>query len=213
MGTIRKGALGGFSGKAGSIIGSSWRDISYIKGLPKLSNKPKSEKQLEQQARFAMAIRFLLPVKDYLTVGFNDLKQGRSTGFNVALKNLLEKAVTGLYPALEINYPLAEYSRGPLSGPAAVVVTPETGKLVITWANDVLKATSHTDDELVVLVYEPGSNDYVVGPPSALRSAGIVDVVMPADWASLAVHVYVYFISKTGERVSNSIYAGSAIVL
>ena len=189
MGTIRQGALGGFSGKAGSIIGSSWRDISYIKGLPKLSNKPKSEKQLEQQARFAMAIRFLLPVKDYINVGFNDLKQGRSTGFNVALKCLLEKAVTGVYPALEIDYAFAEYARGPLSVPATVVVTAEPAKLIITWANEVLKASSHLDDEFVVLVYEPDSNDYVVGPPNALRSAGTVDVVMPSDWANLTVHV------------------------
>ena len=41
MGTIRKGTLGGFYVKAESIVGSSCRDISYIKGLSKLSNKPK----------------------------------------------------------------------------------------------------------------------------------------------------------------------------
>lgn len=210
MGTIRNGANGGFSGKAGSIIGSSWRDISYIKGLPKLSNKPKSEKQLDQQARFALAIQFLLPVKDYINVGFNDLKQGRRTGFNVAIRTLLDKAMTGVYPALVIDYTLAEFARGPISKPSAVEVSPETGKLVITWATDVLKASGHTDDELIVLVYEPESNDYVVGPPSALRSAGTVDVVMPSDWVRLEVHVYVYFISKNRDRVSNSIYAGTA---
>jgi len=56
MGTIRNGGNGAFSGKAGSFIGSSWRDINYIEGLSKLSTKPKCEKQLEQQAKFAMAI-------------------------------------------------------------------------------------------------------------------------------------------------------------
>ncbi len=40
MVTIRQGANGGFSGKAGSIIGTR-RDINYIKGLPRLSNTPK----------------------------------------------------------------------------------------------------------------------------------------------------------------------------
>jgi hypothetical protein len=70
MGTIKQGANGGFSGKAGSVIGSSCSNISYIKGLLKLSNKPKSEMQLEQQARFAMAIRFLLPIKDYITKAY-----------------------------------------------------------------------------------------------------------------------------------------------
>lgn len=79
MGTIRQGALGGFSGKAGSIIGSSWRDINYIKGLPKLSNKPKSEKQLEQQAKFALAVKFLLPVKSLMNVGFGQMRTGKGT--------------------------------------------------------------------------------------------------------------------------------------
>jgi len=31
MGTIRQGALGGFSGKAGSMTGSNWKNVNYIK--------------------------------------------------------------------------------------------------------------------------------------------------------------------------------------
>ena len=213
MGTIRKGALGGFSGKAGSVVGSSWRDINYIKGLPKLSNKPKSEKQLEQQARFAMALRTLLPVKDYLNVGFNDLKQGRRTGFNVALQAFLEKAITGIYPALDIDYAMIEFARGSISFPADVLVTPEAGKLVVDWNTQALKAKADMEDQFTVLVYEPNSNDYVVGPPLTLRTTGTVDVVMPSDWAGLTVHVYAYFINKNGKDVSKSIYAGTAIVM
>lgn len=39
MGTIRQGANGSFRGKAGSVIGSSWKGIDYIKGLPKKRTK------------------------------------------------------------------------------------------------------------------------------------------------------------------------------
>lgn len=39
MGTIRQGANGSFRGKAGSVIGSSWKGIDYIKGLPKSGQK------------------------------------------------------------------------------------------------------------------------------------------------------------------------------
>ncbi len=49
MGRIKQGANGGFSGKAGSVIGSSWKGIEYIKGRPKVSNKPATQRQLEQQ--------------------------------------------------------------------------------------------------------------------------------------------------------------------
>ena len=33
MGTIKQGILGGFSGKVGTVVGSSWKGISYMRGL------------------------------------------------------------------------------------------------------------------------------------------------------------------------------------
>lgn len=32
MGTIKQGILGGFSGKVGTVAGSSWKGISYMRG-------------------------------------------------------------------------------------------------------------------------------------------------------------------------------------
>lgn len=49
MGTIRKGANSGFSGKAGSVIESSRKEIEYIKGRSKVSNKPSTQPQPEQR--------------------------------------------------------------------------------------------------------------------------------------------------------------------
>lgn len=46
MGVIRRGVNGCFKGKAGSVIGSSWKSIDYIKGLYKKRTKPASEEQL-----------------------------------------------------------------------------------------------------------------------------------------------------------------------
>ena len=76
MGTIRNGGNGAFSGKAGSFIGCNWSDISYMKGIPKISNKPKTLKQLEQQAKFATAIRFLRPVKMQVEEGLARSSRG-----------------------------------------------------------------------------------------------------------------------------------------
>ena len=32
MGTIKQGILGGFSGKVGTVVDSSWKGISYMRG-------------------------------------------------------------------------------------------------------------------------------------------------------------------------------------
>ena len=33
MGTIKKGILGGFSGKVGTVIGAAWKGIDYMRSV------------------------------------------------------------------------------------------------------------------------------------------------------------------------------------
>lgn len=213
MGRIRNGGNGAFSGKAGSFIGSNWRDINYIKGIPKISNKPKSDKQLEQQAKFALAVRFLLPVKRQINIGFSKIKQGRSTSFNAAVQQILNNAITGIYPDFEIDFPYVAFSHGSLSAPEAVTITPEPGSLVLSWDVSVYAPNAYPDDLLTVLVYEPESNTYVMGPPNSERSLGEVTVALPAHWTGKSAHVYMYYMSKQTGELSPTLYAGSETVV
>ncbi len=66
MGTINQGILGGFSGKVGSVIGASWKDISYMRTRAVNTKDAHTEKQLNQRARFTLSMDFLRPMKAYL---------------------------------------------------------------------------------------------------------------------------------------------------
>jgi len=57
-----KGIKEAYSGKVGSVIGSSWRGVDYVRSLSKISNKKASEGQIAQRAKFAMAVAFLFDV-------------------------------------------------------------------------------------------------------------------------------------------------------
>lgn len=52
MGKIKQGILGGFSGKVGTVVGSFWNGIFYIKALPQSYSKNRSSKQTKQQLYF-----------------------------------------------------------------------------------------------------------------------------------------------------------------
>ena len=52
MGKIKQGILGGFKGKVGTVIGSSWNGIAYMKGLPQSQKDPKTAAQLSQRNYF-----------------------------------------------------------------------------------------------------------------------------------------------------------------
>ena len=40
MGTIKQGILGGFSGKVGTVIGGSWKGISYMRSQAQSVKNP-----------------------------------------------------------------------------------------------------------------------------------------------------------------------------
>ena len=52
MGKIKQGILGGFKGKVGTVIGSSWNGIAYMRGLPQSTKDRKSAAQLVQRDFF-----------------------------------------------------------------------------------------------------------------------------------------------------------------
>ena len=52
MGKIKQGILGGFKGKVGTVIGSSWNGIAYMKGQAQSVRNPKTAAQMTQRNFF-----------------------------------------------------------------------------------------------------------------------------------------------------------------
>lgn len=212
MGTIRNGGNGAFSGKAGSFIGSSWRDISYMRGIPKISKKPKTLKQLEQQARFATAVKFLQPIKDLLNVGFGGQKSGKATGYNLAVKHVLDQAIAGSYPDFVIDYPKVQFAKGSLAAPVGAAALAEAGELVVTWSDDLNPFNANMDDEVTVVIFDPATNIYLSGPMGVTRVEAVMYIPIPAAYLGNTVHVYMFYMSRDS-KLSNSVYVGELVVV
>ena len=54
MGKIKQGILGGFKGKVGTVIGSSWNGISYIRGIAQSVRNANTAAQQTQRGFFKM---------------------------------------------------------------------------------------------------------------------------------------------------------------
>ena len=52
MGKIKQGILGGFRGTVGTVVGSSWNGIAYMKGKPQSVRNPRTDAQLQQREFF-----------------------------------------------------------------------------------------------------------------------------------------------------------------
>lgn len=213
MGVIKKGANGGFSGKAGSVVGSSWNGVDYIKGLPKISHKSASLGQIEQRLRFATATRFLGPLAEVLVRGWKGQTSGRNTPVNVAVKYALANALTGVYPDFEMDPSLVLISQGNLGNLLNLAVqADETGGLSLTWDFIEGDGARKMDDEVWVVVYNPIQETFLTYSAKAIRSALELTLALPANFTGQEIHVYVFCIKSDDKKRSRSVYTGPLTV-
>ena len=202
MGIYVKGLLGAFSGKVGSVIGSNWRSVDYLRSLPKPSSKPATAKQIAQRAKFALAIEFLSPMRDILNIGFNDKSQNKMTAFNQATNDLLFK-IEGEYPDFTIPYPKVKFSTGSLRNVAAVHSLSIEGDPTITWTSGGGVLEGLPTDVVYLILYHPEKADFFV--QMALRGDGECPLD-PAGMGTGEFHVWVMVTNEEGTKRSATRY-------
>jgi hypothetical protein len=212
MGTYRKGILGSFSGKVGTVVGSSWNGIDYMRSLPRPSGKAPTNAQLIQRVKLALATGFLRPISSLVNIGFKSLAV-KQTGFNVATSQIISEAITGTYPDFLIDYSKVLISKGNLTGPwNAVASSPAPSVLNIIWTDNTGSGTAKDTDKAVLLVYNPVQSQYVFTLDGADRLESADSLALPADFSGDTVEVWIAFISADKKTISTSIYAGNVVV-
>jgi hypothetical protein len=211
MGKIEKGILGGFSGKVGTVIGATWKGIAYMRSLSAKRNFVPSLKQLEQQLKFALVMRFLQPMSALLEISFKDYAV-KQTGINSAFAYTFENAITGAYPAYTIDYSLVLISRGTLPnvlGPAVVMGAGSI--LTFSWTDNSGMGGVSPDDQAILVAYCPDMKQAIYTTAGGDRSAatGSLNLV---TFTSTLVETYIGFISADGKTVANSIFTGEVKV-
>lgn len=214
MGTIVNGVNGGFKGKAGSVIGSSWKSINYIKGLYKKRSKPASESQLMQQEKFKTLMRFLLPINVFLKIGFGRKQVNRLTPLNAAFQFNLDKAITGVYPNFVLDYAKVSISDGVLYGAGTVAVAHNAGELTFTWdmgASDTFETFG--DDFVYVLAYHPEKDEFMSTQAPGARADGEITFTISDHLQQGSVHTWLFLSNRSKTRVSKSVYLGEVQLL
>ena len=118
MGIFSKGILGPFSGTVGTVVGSSWKGIDYMRSLPRKSDRAPSQLQLEHRLKFSLIGTFLRTMTPLLQISFKGQSKNMS-GFNSAFSYNMKNAVAGAYPDFEIDFSMALVSRGDLPNAGA----------------------------------------------------------------------------------------------
>jgi hypothetical protein len=209
MAQIEKGILGPITGTVGTVVGSSWKGINYIRSKSS-GRRSSSVEQLDQQFKFSAAINFVSTMADLLKMTFKNYAV-KKTESNAALSYTLRNAITGTSPDYQVDFAKALVSHGNLpnaTAPAATV----TGKAIhFTWTDNSGSGKAAATDKAVLVAYCKNYNQTIFTTASAVRSAGaaVLDV---SNFAGFEAEVWIAFLSADGMEASNSIYLGELMV-
>ncbi len=205
MATFKEGINGPFKGKVGSVIGSSWRKIHYMKGMRKVKrNKPKpSEKQAVQHRKFTLLNRFFMPIVPVLDIGFHSLTS-RATAKNAAFSYNYDHAFVEDGDQVTLNYPALKFSHGSLYTAGAEKASLIGEGVKVIWNPKTYGVGGAMDDVGHAIAYNVSLNLFLC--ETALRHEGEVFIPFEEQIRREEMHVWLFFADGRGKQVSRTEY-------
>lgn len=208
MAKLKHGIFGPISGKLGSLVGGTWKNIPYLREAPKKKNKPalRSEAQIANEQKMKFVNEVLVPFHPFINVGFQHLAIAK-TAISAAYSLNFYQAITGTYPNLAADYSKLVISKGNLSGLINPLITRAADELHLIWENGTGNKAAY-NDQLMFVVYAPALNiaDGFIG--AALRRDLQLSFKLNLKMASAVLEVYVALTSFDRKKIADSLYLG-----
>jgi len=211
MGTIKKGILGGFSGKVGTVVGGSWKGIAYMRSIPARVRNPRTWAQVSHRKKFALAVRLVQPLSGFLRTGWK-LNAYRQSPYNAAMAYTFSNAISGEYPDYEINPAKVLVSHGALTPPTNTFVSYNNGKVELQWEDNSGAGSAKETDKALIAIVNLDKAESLYDTEGALRPDCSQSIPVPSEWSGDEVHAYLGFISENGKEISNSVYVGPVAI-
>ena len=204
MATFKQGILGGFSGKVGGVIGSSWKGIDTMRSQPSSVTNPRTNAQVANRSRFKSVSQLAAAILTTIVKPLNDRFAQKMSGFNDFCQRNAS-AFDALGAFVPANLVL---SRGKLSAPAELEQQVSIDSQVVATFSSLLTGSFDAATDKVYAVVLGMAGD-ILGVSSGLvsRTGGAVNVSTPTRSASDDPGtLYVSFLRADGTQVSNSSY-------
>ena len=207
MGKIKQGILGGFNGTVGTVIGGSWKGLSYMRGKAQSIRNPRTEKQMAQRIKFGLAQKFVKVMTAYLQVGFRNYTQ-HQTATNAAMSHTVRNCMAGTYPVFGIDPGKVLVSSGSLMPGRFCTVKVADNVASFAWEDNSDESHAAIDDFAMPLIYNFTKGEAVFTTEDASRVDCKAELKLPADWSGDLLSCYIAFASVQNTHVSNSVYVG-----
>ena len=181
MGKIKQGVLGGFSGKVGPVIGSSWKGKAYMKGLALSFNDANSELQQKQRTKFRLIVKPVMACASFIRIGMNAVAQGM-TELNAAMSYNLKSGITGTWPSYTVDYTKLIFAKGNLDNVYSPSMSFQDTEMELAWSDNSGIGNAKATDKVMILIYNATKNESKVDTNVADRNERTASMSVPSAW-------------------------------
>lgn len=213
MAEIKKGILGGFSGKVGPVVGANWRGKDIIRSTPKSSSKPKTDKQILQQMKFKATISFLQPLRS-IQSRFFGMNVGVRSKVNLAASYVINNAIEVVEGLPVMVYNKVLITKGDLASFQNVELVPQTGGVLsLTWEDNSVQGNALETDRVSLVCYFEELGVFEIYEGVALRGDAIAEITVPSIYTGKVAQVYAYLCNEAETQACNSVHLGAVTIL
>ena len=213
MGKIKQGILGGFKGKVGTVIGSSWNGIAYMRGLPQSTKDCKSAAQLVQRD-FFREVQDLVGQLSYEQLVFlfpNSVK-------GMSRRNLLVKQLSAdpLVAEGSKHADLADITslgNAPTADLPDVTITASRSAVTISWDADSDWRSQHADEYPTICVFNVTQKKiFLVHSTVTVGASGSQSFSLESDAFGLGSSEFNGFMLSTGATTAPRFFGTLGVI-
>ena len=203
MGKIRQGILGGFKGTVGTVIGSSWNGIAYMKGRPQSVKNPKTPAQLAQRSFFKevqdLVGQLSAEQREFL---FPSTPQGM-TRRNMLAKQLAEDPIITEDSKAVNLADLKTIGNAPTADLPPVSITASRSNITISWDAESDWRKQHADEYPTIFVANVTQRKiFLVHSTVTIGASGVQSFGLDFAAFGIGSDEYNGFMLSTGSKIA-----------
>ncbi len=202
MGRIRQGILGGFQGKVGTVIGSTWNGIAYMRGLPQSQKDPKTAAQLAQR-NFFREVQELVSQLTYeqLVFLFPNSAKGMSRR-NLLVKQLSTDPIIADGAKHADLADITSLGNAPTADLPDVSITASRSNVIISWETENDWRAQHANEYPTICVFNVTQKKiFLVHSTVTVGASGPQSFSLNHDAFGIGSDEYSGFMLSTGSKI------------
>ena len=213
MGVIKQGILGGFSGKVGSVVGTSWKGRAVMKAMPLSVANPRTTGQVQQRTKMAGVVAAARLVLGGSIALLDNPFSGNISGYNRFVKrNIAFVSYSGiLYPN---SAKLSEGVLGRIILSTAVSAVDGNNAVTVTWTSEQSPYNLDTDKVVVTVMNSDFTEVLNAGTDVGQRSTTGSTVIGLNRVLEAGENIYVFAsaIRTDKKYCSDSVYVDKVVL-